>query len=909
MNPNEAFEDLRTADPLLAEEFLGNLTEAQIAVLLPFSEGLIQDIINGLSQETGFGRSIALGYADLARCCGADQIPAYQVQVRKFSRSGPELGKLMAEHLVPILTLKNVPVFSAFLQTIEIMLNKGAYTLYGPLKALDRICEEKDIAGILAYLSLLEKTFSLDLTYKQARPFTYTLPKAAGSFAPSARAFQFRQLTRVIRTDFSLSDHFLEGLSKGLKLLSETALDEFVTNGLGRYDRNPKSCAVFLSLGSRLAQDIFLNLQITVPLSQVRASIQQYGKARTGLSIPLKPLSELPGRFRAASALRPSICSDGKSIYLPDQTDVFKDRIKNIERYKLLARFELGFFEFGSYDFDLEKLQRRIFLYPRAAVGSGLSDLEIFFQSFDDPESALNLFSVFEHARTMELTRRAYPGLFRHMLDLLRGEWDSMEGANSSVNPMARLYQMMVLRVPTDERSRSKPIHQLLQTILQKTTDRFKEDPAVETSAELVCRFYPEFKKRESDSEKWPRFIFPFNRKIYPDLLSTSLRNMDRKALALKNRLEKLGVRVYRSDLRRKMAQNDGAVSSADIQSLILKNETDGNELSPDAQKVDLSAIDWTKIIAESGIVPATVPETTGPAYYYNEWDNRLGDYLHRHTLVHEKSIPRKEDDFYENTLHRYQGLVKKIKYAFEMLKPEELTILRQWVEGDEFDYRALLDFAMDKKAGIMPSDRLYIKRIKQQRDVAVLLLMDLSRSTSNLVVDSDETVLEVEKQAVVLFCEALEVVGDKYAIAGFSGTGRLGVDYFTIKDFNENLNRTVQQRINAIAPQRSTRMGAAIRHATALMEKISSTVRLIIILGDGYPNDVDYKKEYAVSDTRKAILEARSKNIHTHALTVNISGDARLDDLYGNVRHNIISDIRDLPDKLPRIYRSLTRH
>jgi nitric oxide reductase activation protein len=253
--------------------------------------------------------------------------------------------------------------------------------------------------------------------------------------------------------------------------------------------------------------------------------------------------------------------------------------------------------------------------------------------------------------------------------------------------------------------------------------------------------------------------------------------------------------------------------------------------------------------------------------------------------------------------------MVKKIRYAFELLKPEGLVRLRQWVEGDEFDYRALLDFAMDKKAGRIPSDRLYIKHIKQTRDVAVLLLVDLSRSTSNTVYNTQTTILDVEKEAIVLFCEALEVVGDTFAIAGFSGTGRLGVDYFRIKDFDEKMDDVIRQRINGMAPQRSTRMGAAIRHATSQLEKVSSKVRLLIIMGDGFPNDVDYKRDYAIEDTRKAIFEAHSKNIYTHAITVNFSGDSKLDDLYGNVHYNVISDVRELPDKLLRIYSGLTRH
>jgi nitric oxide reductase activation protein len=102
--------------------------------------------------------------------------------------------------------------------------------------------------------------------------------------------------------------------------------------------------------------------------------------------------------------------------------------------------------------------------------------------------------------------------------------------------------------------------------------------------------------------------------------------------------------------------------------------------------------------------------------------------------------------------------------------------------------------------------------------------------------------------------------------------------------------------------------MGAAIRHATAQLSAAGARVRLLIILGDGFPNDTGYKREYAIADTRKAIAEARARGIHARAITVNIIGDERLDDLYGSLHHNVISDVRELPDKLLRIYSALTR-
>ncbi len=208
-----------------------------------------------------------------------------------------------------------------------------------------------------------------------------------------------------------------------------------------------------------------------------------------------------------------------------------------------------------------------------------------------------------------------------------------------------------------------------------------------------------------------------------------------------------------------------------------------------------------------------------------------------------------------------------------------------------------------------MPSERLFIKRMKRERDVAVLLLVDLSRSTANTVDDRGTRVLDVEKQAIVLLCEALTVVGDRFAIAGFSGTGPLGVDYYRIKNLDASFDDAVKGRISAMAPQRSTRMGAAIRHATAQLSPVQAQVRLIIILGDGFPNDLVYKGPYAVEDTRRAILEARAAAIHIKAITVNVNDNGQLDRLYGSNHHTLISNIRDLPDKLVRVYSALTRH
>lgn len=903
--------DLYVADPVFAEQVAAKLTADDVSALSLHLKKFIEDTVWALSLETAFGHAVAFGFIELVQSECGHQVPRYHQYVRKFGEKGPALGKVMAETLMIVLKLDNDDIFEQFLGTVDIMLEKGTYSLYGPFKALAVMCAEKDTKSIRAYLKLLSDTFSLDLTYKQCRPLTYTLPRAALKFSPGKRAFQIEQLGLVMSADFRLADYFLEGLAKGLNLLTSDALEDFVSVGLAKLKKSRKLCAKFLSLDSMLGLSTFEDLQVAVPLSQVRHSLGHYINARTGRHVSVKGMPAAGSGDDAEDALS---FSDGTSIWLPNEISRFNDKQKNADLYKHLAKLEVGFFEFGTFDFDLEKLALRLddVKVNTPTPGSSCSDLEQFINSFPDRSLAEDLFTVFEHGRIKDLIAVRYPGLIRRVLPEFQAEAVRISARTGKPGLLQSLYQRIGLGMDVVETAgKACGYSDLIRKITYLYQEKMAENPVVETSAELVFLSYPGIEKQItlSLSENDRSLKTPYNRKINPALYFSSLLAMDRTALLIKTKLMEKGVRVYRSDVRKRLLDNNGTVTMSDIKEIaICRADPDpvGNQGS--AQKIDLSDVDLTGILADSGIAPNPEANTSGPGFFYKEWDSRLGDYLYRHTRVSDQRITESNSGFYQKTLDRYRGLIEQIRYAFELLKPEGLTILRQWMEGDEFDYRALLDFAIDKKAGIMPSDRLYIKRIKQQRDVAVLLLVDLSRSTSNTVVDSENMVMDVEKEAIVLFCEALEVVGDRYAVAGFSGTGRLGVDYFRIKDFDDTLDGRTRKRINAMASQRSTRMGAAIRHAASQLENISAGVKLLIIISDGFPNDVDYKKDYALEDTRKAVSEARSKNIHTHGLTVNIAGDPKLDDLYGNVHHNVISDVRELPGKLPRIYSTLTR-
>jgi len=914
-NGKSLLNKLNIADPEIAGLVVSGLQKQSSKISSSIVSMLVDDIIWALSHEHSFGRAIAEGYLNLVEKSGKDRLEKYHEMVRKAGGEGPTYGRIISECLVPVLLKGDAKFLEKFVSTVGVMKSKGVYTLQGPLTTLLSLLQADDLESAKACLTLLRTTFIQELTYSQSQHFTSVLPKALMSFASTKRVWQIKQLERVIYTNFHLADYFLDGMEKGLYLLSKEALECFVSHGLEKYQNNSRRGNKFLSLDSKLGRDVYLNMQVTVPVAQIQHQLNRYVRARTGRPISIRSLSVLSASFFKERNGNPTVRSDGQFIYLPDEISFFKTKEENVNLYKGLARLEAGIYEFNSLDFDLDKAFDKGLLKKTRYLDKGkesVSDLEFFLNSFPVKELSRDLFTIFEQGRLRHLFSYRYPGLVEKTFPMLQAEARKMQMDLEQVDAVFQLYLSIALGLPFQKNDFSdRGLIKKIISIITLFEETIGVASPVEVCAGLVEKAYRKIEDNISAvNSSYRPLQTPFDRKIRPDLYYSTYLKYDRIIRIIKVRLEKKGLRLYKSDVKKCLIQQNGKILLRDLKELVFRPDNPAGDPLQQHRKTlfDLSESELANLLGNTIDYRLQADESSSPAYWYREWSADIADYLHDHVRVLDRLVVGDQDGFYENTVKQYKGLVKRIRYSFELLKPEGLSILRQWIEGDEFDYRALLDFAMDKKAGITPSDRLYIKRIKQERDVTVMLLVDLSRSTSNSVSGLRKTVLDVEKEAIVLFCEALQVVGDSYGIAGFSGTGRFGVDFFRIKNFYDRMDESIKSRISAMAPQRSTRMGAAIRHAASQLESVSSKVRLLIIIGDGFPNDVDYKQGYAIEDTRKAIFEARSKNLYVHGITVNLAGDSRLDDLYGNVHHNVISDVKELPDKLLRIYSSLTR-
>ncbi len=288
-------------------------------------------------------------------------------------------------------------------------------------------------------------------------------------------------------------------------------------------------------------------------------------------------------------------------------------------------------------------------------------------------------------------------------------------------------------------------------------------------------------------------------------------------------------------------------------------------------------------------------------AELYPEWDHGRQHYRKNWCVMREKEVKPVYDDFYRETLTRHSGIVKGLRRAFEAMRDENRLMKRQ-AYGDEVDIDALVEALADARDGREMSDRLFVRLHRAERNIAVMFMVDMSGSTKGWI-------NEAEREALILLCEALERLGDRYAIYGFSGITRKRCELFRIKTFAEPYTDEVKARIAGIRPQEYTRMGFAIRHLTKLLNQVEARTKVLVTLSDGRPDDYFdvYRGVYGVEDTRMALLEARRSGIHPFCITIDREARDYLPHMYGAARYIILDDVADLPFKVADIYRRIT--
>jgi nitric oxide reductase activation protein len=301
--------------------------------------------------------------------------------------------------------------------------------------------------------------------------------------------------------------------------------------------------------------------------------------------------------------------------------------------------------------------------------------------------------------------------------------------------------------------------------------------------------------------------------------------------------------------------------------------------------------------------------EPVSDPFHYPEWDYHVQLHRPAWATVYERRQGRGDPELIDKVLTEHKGVSHRIKQIIDRLRPQGVSRQRKLEDGDELDINAAVDAMVTLRIGLQPDMRITMRHVINRRDLAVLILLDLSESTNETVRGTERTVLELTREACALVATAIEGIGDPFAIHGFASDGRHDVQYYRFKDFEQHLDADVKSRLAGMKGGLSTRMGAAMRHAGWHLMQRPEKHKLLLLVTDGEPADIDERDpQYLRMDTKKATEELKRGGILSYCLTLDPEADRYVSRIFGATNYTIIDNVKRLPEKLPALFASLTR-
>ena len=300
--------------------------------------------------------------------------------------------------------------------------------------------------------------------------------------------------------------------------------------------------------------------------------------------------------------------------------------------------------------------------------------------------------------------------------------------------------------------------------------------------------------------------------------------------------------------------------------------------------------------------------EPVSEPFHYPEWDYQVQ--LHRPDWVSviERRQGKGDPEDIERILTDYKPVASRLKHIIDALQPQGVIRQRHQEDGDQIDINAAVDAMVDLRMGHSPDPRVNVRLIRKTRDLAVVVLLDMSESTNETLPGTDRPVLDLTREAASLLSWAIDGIGDPFAVHGFASDGRHDVQYYRYKDFGEGFNDKVKSRLAGMQGGLSTRMGGALRHAADHLKQQPQQKKLVLMVTDGEPSDIDIRDpQYLRQDTKKAVEELGSEGIMTYCLTLDPEADDYVSRIFGPNRYTIIDHVQKLPEKLPALFASLT--
>lgn len=761
-------------------------------------------------------------------------------------------------------------------------------------------------------------------------PVLQTNPTAIPSFmllvSPLLKSLDLESRPELQTRLVSLAQIFPAGVPALVRTLprvfeetGDQGVAEWLMKGLEVAQANTVAGVAYFALESRTSLQVIRQASQGVDLEEVQELLRKYIHMLSGVSVGIRQhdLFAYPPPLEAY----PVYYDD---LPLPSRVDLLPTYEENFRLFRVLAVQQAGRREFGTYDFSLETLWPRLpstlyqLLDGDRNPSGGLAD---YFVCFPHPDVVETLFLLFETSRINSRVGTTYRGLLneiRWVEDLalpsalpafladvvsnLVRTFHAPQSVYDSALIAGECYLRLLSTLAAARQSRDPASFGSL--VFDKGTGDALIDPEMDDSPPPPDA--PELPQLALDPEK-------DDREGGGALSAEELKKLIEAGVDLQIRQgkpEKFNPQgLYISDLAGK-----------------LPNSGERESVEPEDGRVVLSG-------------QRRRERDEALTFFYDEWDYQIDDYRSRWCRLREIMLTGDAGEYFSKTLGEYAALTSAVKHEFQRIRPEQYRVVRGLEDGEEFDLNAVVTAATDIRARISPSQKLYTTKRQTERDVAALFLLDMSASTDEPIIsiarqynDEDQDdwtvmwkkrpatpqppprrIIDVTKEALVLMAESLEEIGDAYAIYGFSGQGRENVEFYHVKSFSEVLSPTVKGRIGAIAPKRSTRMGAALRHALGKLKDVACRVKLLVLLSDGFPQDMDYGSDrrsitYGIRDTMMALREADRAGILTFCLTVDKAGHDYLREMCEPSRYLVLEDVASLPLELPKVYQRYIR-
>ena len=674
---------------------------------------------------------------------------------------------------------------------------------------------------------------------------------ALATFSRADQQFVLNWLKIITKTNSEMGYQFITHASRALGLMDRNGIQQWILHAMDIYDHNglyPGSEALAALEEFAIHMD---QQSVSANLSKIEAIISPYVRGLSGRTLNI------------AQNKSNEWFTDTETIWLPAEIHRYMDRRSNFILYKIIAVHLWAQIHYGTFRRRMPSsrwLSEQLGRYP-------------------EPIQAREIFNTLETYRLAACITRDLPGLAREMQALMMREVETklthswaeavniVEAGHSSVtdtlDQVAILYRVGSI-IPA-----SKPWQGTLYP-----------EKAEETTRKRIIR-------ESIEAREWAASV---KQQLTSDHLMSIV------APPIMNNKE-----VKERETRKVEPRGHPVIAPqrlADIfQSVLLDfEEIPPGYLLPETADDSLHYDAGQKFSQNSEA--SNSEELSG--YYYDEWDFQRDSYRKNWCFLREIDMQPSQEPVVDQTLEKYKGLVLEIRRTFEAIRGGNRRLKRQ-TNGDDIDIEAVVDAQIQTKAGHEVSEQLFTSSRRVDRDTAVIFMVDISGSTKGWINSA-------ERESLVLLSEAIEILGDQYAIYAFSGMTRKRCELYRIKSFSETYSDDVKKRIAGIEPKDYTRMGVIIRHLTKLLGQREARTRLLITLSDGKPDDYDgYRGEYGIEDTRQALIEARRAGIYPFCITIDKAARDYLPHMYGEAGYTVVSEVKKLPKKVSEIYRRLT--